>query len=63
MIRGFRHKGLRRLYEDDDPRGVNPSQVKRLKVILARLDAAKAVADMDFAGLRLHPLKGDLNGF
>ena len=63
MIRGFRHKRLRRLYEDDDPRGVNPSQVKRLKVILARLDAAKTVADMDFAGLRLHPLKGELKGF
>ncbi len=37
--------------------------MKRLKVILARLDAAKTVADMDFAGLRLHPLKGDLKGF
>lgn len=61
MIRGFRHKGLRRLYEDDDPRGVNPSQVKRLKVILARLDAAKTVAELQVCGSIL--LKGDLNGF
>jgi len=31
--------------------------------ILARLDAAAAVADMDLPGFRLHPLKGELKGF
>ena len=32
----------------------------KLRDILARLDAAGAVADMDLPGFRLHPLKGEL---
>jgi len=36
---------------------------EKLRDILARLDAAGAVADMDLPGFRLHPLKGDLRGF
>jgi toxin HigB-1 len=35
----------------------------KLVDILARLDAARVVADMDVPGLRLHPLKGELKGF
>jgi proteic killer suppression protein len=30
---------------------------------LTRLDAARAVTDMDIPGLRLHPLKGEMKGF
>lgn len=63
MIRNIRHKGLKRLYEDDDPRGVPPEHVTKLRDILARLDAARAVSEMDVPGFRLHPLKGDLKGF
>jgi toxin HigB-1 len=63
MIRSISHKGLRRLYEDDDPRGVIREHAVKLRDILARLDAAGTVADMDLPGLRLHPLKGELRGF
>ena len=63
MIRSMRHKGLRRLYEDDDTRGVMAEHVVKLRDILARLDAARAVADMDLPGFRLHPLKGQWKGF
>ena len=62
MIRTFRHKGLKRLYEEDDGRGVIPEHVIKLRDILARLDAARIVADMDIPGFRLHPLKGELKG-
>ena len=62
MIRSIRHRGLRRLYEDDDPRGVISQHAEKLRDILARLDAAAAVADMDLPGFRLHPLKGELQG-
>jgi proteic killer suppression protein len=34
----------------------------KLRDILARLDAAGTVADMDLPGFRLHPLKGDFKG-
>jgi len=63
MIRTFRHKGLKNLYEQDQAKGINPAWLKRIRAILARLDASKTPADMDFPGLRLHSLKGELRDF
>lgn len=51
------------MYQDDDPSGVNPEHASKLRNIVARLDAARTVADMDLPGFRLHPLKGGLKGF
>jgi len=62
VIRSIRHKGLKRLHEDDDPRGVMREHTAKLRDILARLDAASTIADMDLPGFRLHPLKGDFKG-
>jgi proteic killer suppression protein len=62
MIRSIRHKGLKRLHDDDDPRGVSADHAIKLRDILARLDAAHTVSDMDMPGFRLHPLKGELKG-
>ena len=63
MIRRFRHRGLKRLYEDDDPRGLRADQVRRIKRVLTYLDKATEPQDMNLPGWRLHPLKGDLAGF
>jgi len=63
MIRSIRHKGLKRLHEDDDPRGVLAEHAEKLRDILARLDAARKVEDMDLPGFRLHALKGGRRGF
>jgi toxin HigB-1 len=63
MIQSIRHKGLKRLYEDEDPRGVIAEHTMKLHDILARLDAAGTLTDMDLPGFRLHPLKGELKGF
>ncbi len=63
MIQSIRHKGLKRLHEDDDARGVIGEHVEKLRDILARLDAAATVGDMDLPGFRLHALKGDWKGF
>ena len=62
MIRSFRHKGLKRLHEDDNPRGVAAEHVLKLRDILVRLDAVTSIADMDVPGLCLHLLKGDYKG-
>jgi toxin HigB-1 len=62
MIQSFRHKGLKRLYEDDDPRGVMAEHLTKLRNILARLDAAGPVEDMNLPGFNLHALKGALQG-
>ncbi len=63
MIKTIRHKGLKRLFEDDDPRGVNPEHVERLRDILVTLHAAPDITHMDLPGFRLHPLKGQMKGF
>ena len=62
MIRTFRHKGLKRLFEQDDQRGLNPDHVAKLRDILATLHAAPTVAHMDLPGFRLHSLMGNLKG-
>ena len=63
-IRSFRHKGLKRLFEDDDPRGVPAGQSRKLADVLAALDTAEAPGDVGlFPGWRLHSLKGNLKGF
>lgn len=63
MIKKFKHKGLKNLFESGNQKGVNPEHAKRLRIILARLDASQNPDDMNLPGLRLHPLKGDLKGF
>jgi proteic killer suppression protein len=62
MIKSFRHKGLRLLFETGCASGVQASHVKRLRMQLAALDTAQTVDDMDISGFRLHSLKGELRG-
>lgn len=63
MIQSFRHKGLKRLYAEDNARGLQAVHVAKLRRILARLEAAKTIDEMDLPGYRLHSLKGALDGF
>ena len=59
-IASFAHKGLRRLHENDDARGVRPDLAKKLRRVLFALENAESIEDMDkFPGWRLHRLKGD----
>ncbi len=59
MIRGFKHRGLKRLYENGDRRKVRADMVARIENILSVLDAAATPTALDLPGYRLHPLKGD----
>ena len=63
MIKTFKHKGLKKLYETGGKKGVQPDHVNRLRLTLARLDASSTADDMDLPGLGLHPLKGKFKGF
>ncbi len=58
----IRHRGLRRLYEADDRRYLNPQHVDKIQRILAFLEAAQQPADMRQPDFRLHPLRGDRDG-
>lgn len=63
MIRTFSHKGLKRLFERDDPSGIRADQVRRIRAVLAHLDEAKQPSDLALPGYRLHPLRGDRKGY
>lgn len=63
MIRSFKHRGLKRLYERDDRSGMRPDFVDTVQEILTLLDDAASPQELDLPGYRLHPLKGDLKGF
>lgn len=62
MIKSFRHKGLRKVFDSGSTSGIQANHSKRLRMQLAALDTAQAVEDMDIPGFRLHPLKGKLRG-
>lgn len=62
MIRTFRHRGLERLFETGDTRGVDASHARRLVRMLDRLDASTGPRDMDLPGYRLHQLRGQRAG-
>lgn len=63
MIRSFRHRGLKRLYERGDRSKIRPDLLDTIEDILGRLDVAAAPQALNLPGYRLHPLKGNLQGF
>jgi toxin HigB-1 len=63
MIKSFRHRGLQRYYESGNKSGIQSKHVGRIRLILARLDAAQVPLDMRLPGLRLHRLEGSLGEF
>lgn len=58
MIKSFRHKGLKKYFESGSVVGIQPHQAKRLRMLLAALDTAQSIVDMEIPGFRLHRLKG-----
>ena len=63
-IQSFRHKGLKRLFEDSDARGLPAGQMRKLLDVLAALDTAEEPNEVGlFPGWRLHPLQGGRKGF
>ena len=62
MIRTFRHRGLKRLFQHGDQSKVRADQARRIADILGHLDAAQRRSDLDLPGYRVHALKGDLKG-
>ena len=63
MIRSFKHRGLKRLFERDDRSGIRPDLLKDVEDILGRLNQATTPHALNLPGYRLHPLKGQMKGF
>ena len=62
MIKSFRPKGLALFFASGKASGIPAKFATRIRVRLAVLDKARALADVDVAGYRLHPLKGGQAG-
>lgn len=62
MIKSFKHKGLKKLFEKDDGSGVKPEHRKKLIRILDRLDASPQPTDMNLPSFKLHELSGNEKG-
>jgi proteic killer suppression protein len=63
VIVNFKHKGIKRLYEDDDRSLLADDQVEKIRRILLALDNAKNKESLDLPGFKLHQLKGNMQGF
>ena len=62
-IKTFKHKGLRKFFEEGTQAKIKVDHARKLEIILDRLDAAFVPQDMDFPGSDFHLLKGNLKGF
>ncbi len=63
-IRSIRHRGLKRLYESGEARGVPAALAGKIADILLAIDGAAEPQDVGlFPGWKLHPLKAGLKGF
>ena len=59
MIRSFKHKGLKRFYEQGDRSKLPPALIERIEEILTVLDNAASPQALDLPHFRLHPLSGN----
>ena len=58
MIRSFRSRALKRLWNDDDPKGIRPDQLSRVSRVLRELDTSVAPDHLNLPGYRFHALHG-----
>jgi toxin HigB-1 len=63
MIESFRHKGLKRLFENGETKGIRQDQLQKIENILAVLNRGRMPEELNLPGFRLHPLKGDFKGY
>ena len=63
MIVSIRHKGLRLFWEENDASKLPAAHVGKISLVLTLLNNASSVADANFPGAGLHPLKGIYAGF
>jgi len=63
LIRNFSHKGLQRLYDEGQTKGVPAACLKKLRRMLAFLDAMDSENELRNLSLwKTHQLKGDRKG-
>jgi len=59
MIQSFRHRGLERLWNNGDPRGIRGDLRDRVQTRLTALDAAHDLRELGVPGWGFHRLHGE----
>jgi len=62
VIRSFKHRGLKRLYERRDRSGIRGDLLETVERILTVLDSAATPQALDLPRYRLHPFERRLEG-
>jgi proteic killer suppression protein len=62
MIRSFKHRGLKPLYERGDRSGIRPDLLDTVERILSVVDTAATLQALNIPRYHFHPLKGGLKG-
>jgi proteic killer suppression protein len=62
IIKNFAHKGLEKFFLTGSKAGIQPRHATRIRLILAQLNQARSVQDMNIPTLKLHQLKGSRQG-
>ena len=62
VIKSFAHGGVKRFFENGKAKGLPQDMVKRLRIRLDALEAAKEPKEMEISGWDLHELKGERKG-
>ena len=62
VIKSFKHRGLKALYDGERSHRLNPVHVPKLRRILAVLDQSTEWQGMDIPGFRLHTLVWAVEG-
>nr|WP_168550189.1 type II toxin-antitoxin system toxin endoribonuclease HigB [Providencia rettgeri]ALV81821.1 Plasmid maintenance system killer protein [Providencia rettgeri] len=63
MIKSFKHKGLKLLFEKGVTSGVPAQDVDRINDRLQAIDTATEIGELNRQIYKLHPLKGDREGY
>ncbi|EAB8175380.1 TPA: type II toxin-antitoxin system RelE/ParE family toxin [Escherichia coli] len=63
MIKSFKHKGLKLLFEKGVTSGIPAQDADRINDRLQAIDTAKDIAELNRPIYKLHPLKGDREGY
>jgi proteic killer suppression protein len=58
VIRSFQHKGLEKLWNEDDPKGVRADLLDRVRRRLTALNAVQDLRELNMPGWGFHPLHG-----
>ncbi|WP_312210175.1 type II toxin-antitoxin system RelE/ParE family toxin [Pseudescherichia sp.] len=63
MIKSFKHKGLKHLFEKGIVSGIPAQDAERINDRLQAIDMAKEIGELNRQIYKLHPLKGEREGY